>query len=797
MDLELHAKQSLAFQSRATEILYGGAAGGGKSHLMRIASVVWCSEIPGLQVYLFRRVKDDLHKNHMEGPNGYRNLLREWVDQKLIEIVGDEVRFWNGSKIYLCHCKDERDRFKYQGAEIHVLLVDELTHFTEKVYRFLRGRVRAIGLEVPDKYKDIIPRIMCGSNPGNIGHNWVKAAFIDSAEPLALRHMGDFEGGMLRQYIPARLDDNPSMTDDDPLYRQRLRGLGSHALVKAMEDGDWNVVEGAYFDCWSTERHVIEPFEIPDHWIRARSFDWGSAKPFSVGWWAIANEEFYTPYGLYIQKGAVIRYREWYGAKGDDVGLKLDAEDVGKGIREREIEKVTYGVADPSIGKEDGGPSIRERMGVSFRMGDNRRVAGWDTMRQRLKGTEDGPMIFCFKTCTASIRTIPSLQHDDKRPEDLDTSMEDHCFAAGTMVRTPNGDIPIEKMTSGMVSSAAGMLLYRSGRLTKKDAETVKVSFSDGSSVVCTPDHKFLTISGIWVAAVDMTDERSYAVPKGAIVCQKSLATRFKSLMEKDITCVVNTFREKVKDSISLFGSHMKAMLKMVTASITATMTGLTMRDGTCYQCLMKIMQDTTPHTADMGKKQSRSHALLQMCGMDRRMERSGTERIIANTVGLHCTQKSTKAASSASISSLDLWGTGKSSAQTNARQQQEEKAVSIISHPHAKPAEMRLQNRSTVVLPHVRESAEASYLACTGVEKWSNQDVYCITVGYAGHFILANGAVVANCADEWRYFCMSRPWTRKLEEDRPPLDAPVTFDQVIKHSERMSKRNSGRRKRI
>ena len=118
----------------------------------------------------------------------------------------------------------------------------------------------------------------------------------------------------------------------------------------------------------------------------------------------------------------------WYGAKSDDVGLKLTAESVGRGIRDREkFEKITYGIADPSIGKEDGGPSIRERMGVSFRMGDNRRVTGWDNMRQRLKGDENGPMILCFKTCVASIRTIPSLQHDDKRAEDLDTSMEDHA----------------------------------------------------------------------------------------------------------------------------------------------------------------------------------------------------------------------------------------------------------------------------------------------------------------------------------------------------------------------------------
>jgi len=428
LDIHLHEKQSLAFNSTATEILYGGAAGGGKSHLMRIASIIWASEIAGLQIYLFRRVRDDLSKNHMEGPNGYRQLLSSWIDAKFIEIVGEEIRFWNGSKIYLCHCKDERDRFKYQGAEIHVLLVDELTHFSEVIYRFLRGRVRCIGLEIPEKYKGQFPRIVAGSNPGNIGHIWVKRAFIDGVVPLEVRHMPDSEGGMLRQFIPARLDDNPSMTTDDPLYRQRLRGLGSQALVKAMEEGDWNIIEGAYFDCWNTEKHVIEPFEMPDHWLRARSFDWGSASPFSCGWWAVVGEEF-EKNGKTFQRGSVIRYREWYGATPEGKGLKMDVEDIADGILQRTHEHIDYSVADTSIFDEDGGPSKAERMarrGLVFRRADKRRIPGWDSFRRRLIGDENGPMAFWFNTCVNSINHLPALQHDDHRPEDVRTDSDDH-----------------------------------------------------------------------------------------------------------------------------------------------------------------------------------------------------------------------------------------------------------------------------------------------------------------------------------------------------------------------------------
>jgi hypothetical protein len=490
--VHLWPKQWTAFLTEATEVLFGGAAGPGKSHLMRVAAIVWCCSIAGLQVYLFRRVREDLYKNHLEGPKGFRAMLAPLVLGGWVRIIGDEIRFWNGSRIYLCHCKAESDVYKYQGAEIHVLLIDELTHFSEFMYRFLRGRVRMVGITLPLEYIGKFPRILCGSNPGNTGHLWVKSTFITGVMPLAIRRMEKTEGGMLRQFIPARLEDNPSMTKDDPDYEAKLWGLGSASLVKAMRDGDWDVVEGAFFDEWSNHQHVIAPFALPRHWLRFRSGDWGSFSPYSIGWWAVVGDDHQLkppPGGdlsqypdlrsgrsgvhagsavepgrsrsLLLPRGAIVRYREDYGRRGG----KLTADQVGARIvkYERDDPKLSYGVLDPSTFKEDGGPSNAERINavliknnlVPFHEADNARVSraesrdrggpmsGWDMFRTRLIGTasrdKEGavdwstgrPMMFVFSTCVDFIRTVPVLQHDKARPEDLDTTGEDHAADDG------------------------------------------------------------------------------------------------------------------------------------------------------------------------------------------------------------------------------------------------------------------------------------------------------------------------------------------------------------------------------
>jgi hypothetical protein len=221
-------------------------------------------------------------------------------------------------------------------------------------------------------------------------------------------------------------------------YVARLRASGAPELVRAWLEGDWNVIAGAFFPEFDMSRHVIAPRELPEHWFRFRSLDWGSARPFSVGWWAVSDGELAD-----IPRGALVRYREWYGSTGKpNEGLRMTAEEVAQGIAQREAgdpkpENGLHGVADPAIFSSDGGPSIGERMArsakVFFRPADNARVSrqgalgGWDQVRARLRGDETGPGLLIFSTCRDLIRTLPAMQHDPDRPEDVDSDGEDHA----------------------------------------------------------------------------------------------------------------------------------------------------------------------------------------------------------------------------------------------------------------------------------------------------------------------------------------------------------------------------------
>jgi hypothetical protein len=274
----------------------------------------------------------------------------------------------------------------------------------------------------------------------------VKATFIDGAPPMGIVPQPKAEGGMKRQYIPAKLADNPTLLENDPDYGDRLEGLGNAALVKAMRDGDWNIVAGGMFDdVWSEAHHVLTPFQIPSSWRIDRAFDWGSSKPFSVGFWAESDgSEAIMADGTKrsFPRGTLFRIAEWYGWNGKpNEGLKMSDAGIADGIIKHQKDmgiqdRIRPGPADSSIFDETNGDSpakIQERHGVRWNKADKSpgsRKRGWQLIRGRLQAAKadrmEEPGLFIFNTCRQFIRTFPVLPRSDRDPDDIDTDAEDH-----------------------------------------------------------------------------------------------------------------------------------------------------------------------------------------------------------------------------------------------------------------------------------------------------------------------------------------------------------------------------------
>lgn len=418
------------------------------SHLVRVAAAAWAYDCPGIQIYLFRRNFPDMEKNHLHGESGFLSLMGPWFQSKFVSYDGAKhiFKFANGSVIYLCHLNSRKDLQNYQGAEIHLLLLDEGTQFEEDEYRYLRARVRLGGWRPPERWAGHFPRIMITANPGGIGHMWVKAAFIDARPPMEIARMPKEEGGMLRQYIPARLTDNPSMDTD---YASKLSGMGSPELVKAWLDGDWNVVAGTALEMLDKKKHAVRRFTIPEHWTRIMAMDWGTAKPFAIGWYAVV-EGGTTVFGkkegerdVFLPDGALVKYREYYGWNGKaDTGCRMTSPQVAQQALKLESgERIDYRVGDSAMWAQTDGPSPQENMYTatagkfSMRQAQKDREMNFIELRQRFIGEEgpiegqNEPMLFLMEDLHHTWRTLPGLQLDELNPEKgPDSKQEDHIY---------------------------------------------------------------------------------------------------------------------------------------------------------------------------------------------------------------------------------------------------------------------------------------------------------------------------------------------------------------------------------
>jgi Terminase large subunit, T4likevirus-type, N-terminal len=409
------------------EVFFGGARGGGKTDGMLGEWISHAGKYGENAIGLMlRRSRTELVETIERSRAIYAPL--RWT-------LNETEKMWrapNGARLRFNYLERDADAELYQGHSYTRIYVEEAGNFPNAAPILKLMATLRSGAGVP------VGMRLTG-NPGGPGHQWVKQRYIDPA-PLGNVVITDPLTGLKRVFIPSKVDNNAHIDTED--YKRRLRASGSKELVAAWLEGDWSVTLGAFFDCWQASKHIVQPFPVPDDWMRFRSMDWGSASPFSIGWWAIVSDD-YSVDGRILPRGCMVRYREWYGMTPGqpNVGLKLHAEEVAKGIVSRETsDKIAYGVLDPSAFIQDGGPSLAERMGTShgvyFRRADNSRVSakgmkiigGWDMMRARLVGDGDGrPMLVVFSTCVDFIRTVPFLQHDPDKNEDVLTDSEDHA----------------------------------------------------------------------------------------------------------------------------------------------------------------------------------------------------------------------------------------------------------------------------------------------------------------------------------------------------------------------------------
>lgn len=419
--------------STEQEVLYGGAAGGGKSYAM-VADPVRYFNNPHFRGLLVRRSTEEL-----------RELVS--VSKQLYPKAIPGIKFmerdktWvapSGATLWMSYLDRDDDVMRYQGQAFSWIGLDELTQWpTPYAWNYMRSRLRTT------KASGLPLYMRATSNPGGPGHFWVKKMFIDPAPANDPFWATDENGETIvwprghskageplfrRRFIPATLFNNPYLAEDG-MYEANLLSLPEHQRRQLLE-GDWAVAEGSAFTEFSTRDHVVEPYDIPHSWARFRACDYGYGSYTGVLWFAIAPDE------------QLVVYRELYVSQ-------VTAVDLADMILElEEDEKIRYGVLDSSLwhNRGDTGPSLAEQMilrGCRWRPSDRSRgsrVAGKNEVHRRLKideFTEEPGLVF-FSSCRNIISQLPSLPLDKNNPEDVDTKAEDHLYDAlryGVMTR--------------------------------------------------------------------------------------------------------------------------------------------------------------------------------------------------------------------------------------------------------------------------------------------------------------------------------------------------------------------------
>lgn len=394
---------------------FGGSRGGGKTDAVLGKFGVKATSDKRRNMVFFRQElpqADDLIERAREI---YEPLGARFNQMK------NQFVFGNGARIRFRPLANNADAQKYQGQGVTDAAVEEAGNYPspEPIYK-LFGCLRGV--------EDT--QLTLTFNPGGSGHGWLREKFVKPA-PLGMKVLNwTLSTGTKVPYIyiPSRITDNKILLDKDPGYIDRLHMVGSPELVRAWLEGDFEITEGSFFPEFGA-RHIIRPFAVPTHWPRYLGYDWGYRSPFAAVWGAVSSGKDDTGRELPYPKGALVIYRELWGRQ-------VENTDQAEQIARLSGDENPIAVADPSIFNNNGGPSIADQFSQvftkyrhpAFRRADNDRPSGWSQIRQRLHASP--PMLYIFSSCPYLLETLPALQIDQRKPEDCDTTGDDHILDA-------------------------------------------------------------------------------------------------------------------------------------------------------------------------------------------------------------------------------------------------------------------------------------------------------------------------------------------------------------------------------
>ena len=399
LDIQISRQQQKFIDATEDEVLFGGAAGGGKSYGQLIDALLFALKWPGSRQLALRRTYSDLEES----------LIVQSMEMGLYHQVAryNEAKhrwtFCNGSTLKFGYCDRDASVYQYQSAQYDVVRFDELTHFSKFQYTYIGGRVRGTN-PCPKQVKS-------STNPGNIGHAWVKERFIDPGvieKPFDI--MLDNGGAVSARFIPAKIRDNPFLFAADPDYQRRLERQGE-AQRRMLIDGEWDVLEGRFFTGFRRELHVVEPFPIPRNWRRYAAIDYGLDR-FAALFFAVDEQ------------GRAVQVKEFCES---DLIVSKAAKELLAMIGPDEEPEAIYAPPDLWNRHSDTGKStadIFRENGVPLRKASNDRVDGWRNLAEWLEpvqnefGGETARLRF-FSTCRETLHCLPLLQHDPRNPEDV------------------------------------------------------------------------------------------------------------------------------------------------------------------------------------------------------------------------------------------------------------------------------------------------------------------------------------------------------------------------------------------